>query len=85
MDAADCKQAACCFYKYTKRIFMLKYMININFNTIYVNILQKQEKYTFEILKYAYRIYMETKRYLILRQKCYSTTCMDEKSIMDTP
>ncbi len=44
MDAADCKQAACCFYKYTKRIFMLKYMININFNTIYVNILQKTKK-----------------------------------------
>lgn len=44
MDAADCKQAACCLYKYTKRIFMLKYMININFNTIYVNILQKNKK-----------------------------------------
>lgn len=70
MDAADCKQAACCFYKYTKRIFMLKYMININFNTIYMNISQKNKgKYTFERLKYAYRIYTETKRYLILRQK----------------
>lgn len=44
MDAADCKQAACCLYKYTKRIFMLKYMININFNTIYVNISQKTKK-----------------------------------------
>ena len=31
-------------YKYTKRIFMLKYMININFNTIYVNISQKTKK-----------------------------------------
>lgn len=27
-----------------KRIFMLKYMININFNTIYVNISQKTKK-----------------------------------------
>lgn len=44
MDAADCKQAACCFYKHTKRIFMLKYMININFNTIYMNILQKTKE-----------------------------------------
>ncbi len=70
MDAADCKQAACCFYKYTKRIFMLKYMININFNTLYVNILKKtRKKYTFEKLKSTYRIYTETKRYLILRQK----------------
>ena len=70
MDAADCKQAACCFYKYTKRIFMLKYMININFNTLYVNILKKtRKKYTFKKLKSTYRIYTETKRYLILRQK----------------
>lgn len=44
MDAADCKQAACCVYKYTKRIFMLKYMININFNTIYMNISQKTKE-----------------------------------------
>ena len=33
-----------------------------------MNILQKnQEDYTFEKLKSAYRIYMETKRYLIFR------------------
>ena len=44
MDAADSKQAACCFYKYTKRIFMLKHMININFNTIYMNISQKTKE-----------------------------------------
>ena len=49
---------------------MLKYMININFNTLYVNILKKtRKKYTFEKLKSTYRIYTETKRYLILRQK----------------
>ena len=40
MDAADCKQAACCFYKYTKRIFMLKHMININFNNFFLFILR---------------------------------------------
>ena len=32
------------FTNIQKRIFMLKYMININFNTIYVNILQKNKK-----------------------------------------